>query len=108
MAFEKLWSRLKGSAGAGSIRIHLLIKGRIGDGWHDVDRKFRLPADSTLADLFDHVEGKGIDIRRLIAESPHLSDTLMLNGERCPVTGNQDRVLSDGDQVYLLAPVAGG
>ncbi len=38
----------------------------------------------------------------------HLRDTLMLNGDRCPVEENRDRVLSDGDQIYLLAPIAGG
>jgi molybdopterin converting factor small subunit len=32
----------------------------------------------------------------------------MLNGERCPVAENQERVLADGDEVYLLAPLAGG
>jgi len=32
----------------------------------------------------------------------------MLNGERCPVDANRDRKLADGDEVYLLAPLAGG
>jgi molybdopterin converting factor small subunit len=33
---------------------------------------------------------------------------LMLNGDRTPVDENLGRVLADGDQVYLLAPLAGG
>jgi molybdopterin converting factor small subunit len=33
---------------------------------------------------------------------------MMLNGERCPFTDNAERVLADGDQIYLLAPLAGG
>ena len=86
----------------------VLIKGRIGEGWHDIDRTLRLPAGSSLADLFDHVEKRGIAIRSLINQSPHLSDTLMLNGERCPVEENLDRSLAEGDEIYLLAPVAGG
>jgi molybdopterin converting factor small subunit len=32
----------------------------------------------------------------------------MLNGDRTPVDENLGRVLADGDQVYLLAPLAGG
>ena len=40
--------------------------------------------------------------------SPHLTDTMMLNGERCPFTENQDRAMADGDELYLLAPLAGG
>ena len=58
--------------------------------------------------MFDHVERQGIEIRSVIAQSPHLSDTLMLNGERCPVSDNLGRPLADGDEIYLLAPVAGG
>ena len=33
---------------------------------------------------------------------------MMLNGERCPLHANEDRVLADGDEIYLLAPLAGG
>jgi molybdopterin converting factor small subunit len=32
----------------------------------------------------------------------------MWNGSRCPVDDNIDRALSDGDEIYLLAPIAGG
>ena len=47
-------------------------------------------------------------MREAIAKSPHLAHTLMLNGERCPVDENLGRELGEGDQVYLLAPLAGG
>lgn len=90
------------------IRVHLLIRGRIGEGWLDVDRKLKLPADATLADLIAAAEAKGISIRDALEQSPHLAQTLMLNGERCPVSENSDRALADGDEVYLLAPIVGG
>ncbi|MXX77140.1 MAG: phosphotransferase [Holophagales bacterium] len=32
----------------------------------------------------------------------------MINGERCPLESNRERPLEDGDEIYLLAPVAGG
>jgi molybdopterin converting factor small subunit len=32
----------------------------------------------------------------------------MWNGQRAPVAENLDRALSDGDEVYLLGPLAGG
>ena len=32
----------------------------------------------------------------------------MLNGERCPVAENLGRHLADGDEIFLLAPLAGG
>ncbi len=93
---------------AKKIRVHVLVKGRIGEGWQDVDRTFALPEGATLRTLLDAAERDGVGLRRAIANSPHLAHTLMLNGERCPVADNQERALADGDQVYLLAPLAGG
>jgi molybdopterin converting factor small subunit len=90
------------------IRVHVLVKGRIGEGWQDVDRTFALPVGVTLRGLLDAAEKEGVGLRDAIASSPHLAHTLMLNGERCPVAENQERPLADGDEVYLLAPLAGG
>jgi molybdopterin converting factor small subunit len=90
------------------IRVHVLIKGRIGEGWYDVDRTLALPEGATLGMLLEAAEKEGVTLRAAIASSPHLSHTLMLNGERCPVQDNLARPLADGDQVYLLAPLMGG
>lgn len=92
----------------GAIRVHVLLKGRIGPGWYDVDEQIALPVGATLADLLETAETRGIALRSAIEHSPHLRHTLMLNGERCPVDENLARVLADGDEVYLLAPLAGG
>ena len=94
--------------GKPTITVHLLIKGRIGEGWQDVDRELKLPEGATLGDLIDEAERVGIPLVHALDNSPHLRDTLMHNGERCPVESNRGRTLSDGDQVYLLAPMAGG
>ena len=90
------------------IRVRILVTGRIGGGWQDVDRTLGLGEGATLADLLDEAERQGIHLRDAIASSPHLRHTLMVNGERCPVDENLGRLLADGDQVYLLAPLAGG
>ncbi len=90
------------------IRVHLIVRGRIGAGWYDIDEELRLPVGTTLGGLIDAAEGRGIPLRRILADSPHLADTLMLNGERCPVAFSASRRLADGDQIYLLAPLAGG
>lgn len=105
-----LASRLRAVFGpkAPTIRVHVLVKGRIGDGWYDVDRAFDLAPGSTLGALIDTAEREGVALRAAIAESPHLRHTLMWNGERCPVDENASRVLADGDRIYLLAPLAGG
>lgn len=104
-----LGPRLMAFIGRGpSLRVRVLIKGRIGDGWQDIDVTVRLPEGSTLSDLMIRADRRGIPLRDAIDKSPHLRHTLMLNGERCPVADNVGRLLADGDQVYLLAPLAGG
>lgn len=99
-----IFDRLRGN----TIRIHILIKGRIGETWRDVDEHLRLPAGTTLGRLVEVADGAGIPLREALDHSPHLVETLMLNGERCPLADNADRVLADGDELYLLAPLAGG
>jgi len=102
-------SRLFGAKERGAhVRVHVVIKGRIGDSWQDVDRVLELPVGATLATLFERAERDGIPLRDAVDKSPHLRHTLMWNGERCPVDEHAQRVLSDGDEVYLLAPLAGG
>lgn len=104
-----VFERLKDLVGGGEvIRVHVLIRGRIGAGWHDIDRILKLPPGATLSDLIAIGEKKGIPFTEVLEQSPHLRHTLMLNGDRCPVEDNADRPLSDGDEVYLLAPLAGG
>ena len=90
------------------VKIHLLIRGRIGDGWVDVDEDLKLPRGTTLAGLLAIADDKHLPLREALEHSPHLAQTLMLNGERTPFADHADRVLTDGDQLYLLAPLAGG
>ncbi len=99
-----IFDKLRGD----QIRIHILIRGRIGDDWKDVDEYLRVPAGTTLARLVEVAEAAGVPLREALDHSPHLADTLMLNGERCPVADNGQRVLAEGDEIYLLAPLAGG
>jgi molybdopterin converting factor small subunit len=99
-----IFDRLRG----GSIRIHILIKGRIGDEWKDIDEYVRVPTGTTLGKLLDITDAARLPLRDALAHSPHLTDTMMLNGERCPLDTNTERVLADGDEIYLLAPLAGG
>ena len=99
-----IFDRLRG----GTIRIHVLIKGRIGDDWKDIDQRVRVPAGTTLGKLLEITDAARLPLREALAHSPHLTDTMMLNGERCPLDANEGRVLADGDEIYLLAPLAGG
>jgi molybdopterin converting factor small subunit len=112
MAGSGLRERLRGWLGRGqgapAVRVHVLIRGRIGSGWYDVDRVLELPSGTTLGQLIDSAEARGVPLAEAIAQSPHLAHTLMLNGSRCPVAEHRERALQDGDELYLLAPIAGG
>lgn len=99
-----IFDRLRGD----QIRIHILIRGRIGEGWKDVDEYLRVPTGTTLGKLVEVADAAGVPLSEALANSPHLVDTMMLNGERCPLEGNRERVLAEGDEIYLLAPLAGG
>lgn len=90
------------------VKIHLLIRGRIGDGWVDVDEQLKIPRGTTLGGLLAIADAKHLPLREALEHSPHLAQTLMLNGERTPIDDHADRELADGDQLYLLAPLAGG
>ena len=99
-----IFDRLRGD----TIRVHVIIKGRIGEAWRDVDEHVRIPASTTLGKLVEVADAARIPLRDALDQSPHLVETMMLNGERCPFAENADRVLQDGDELYLLAPIAGG
>jgi hypothetical protein len=90
------------------IRVHLMLRGRVGDGWVDVDQELKVPEGTSLSAFITLCEARNIPLADAIAHSPHLAHTLMWNGDRCPVEESRDRVLADGDQIYLLAPLAGG
>ena len=99
-----IFDRLRG----GTVRIHLLIKGRIGQDWKDIDEHVRVPAGTTLGQLLEITDSAHIPLREALEHSPHLTETMMFNGERCPFNDNTARVLAEGDEIYLLAPLAGG
>ena len=104
-----LADRVRGwMGGTPRINVRVFVNGRIGEGWRKIDRTFSLPEGTTLHGLIDRADRAGLDLSGAIAASPHLKHTLMLNGERCPLDEHRDRPLNDGDEVYLLAPIAGG
>jgi molybdopterin converting factor small subunit len=91
-----------------AIRVRVVVKGRVGQAWLDVDRRLALPRGATLAALIERADRAGLALSRALEESPHLRHTLMWNGDRTPIDENLDRTLRDGDEVYLLGPLAGG
>ena len=93
---------------ADTIAVHVLIRGRIGDGWYDIDETVRIAPGTTLAQLIADSDRLKVPLKAAVEHSPHLAHTLMWNGERCPVDEHGGRALTDGDELFLLAPLAGG
>jgi len=91
-----------------AIRVRVVLKGRVGEAWLDVDRRLALPPGATLAVLIERADQLGLRLSDALQHSPHLRHTLMWNGDRAPVDENLDRPLCDGDELYLLGPLAGG
>jgi hypothetical protein len=84
----------------GTIKVHVLIKGRIGETWRDIDEHLRVPTGTTLDRLVEIAAASGVPLREALDNSPHLTETMMINGERCPLAENGGRVLADGDELY--------
>jgi molybdopterin converting factor small subunit len=91
-----------------AVRVRVVLKGRIGEGWFDTDQRLALPAGATLATLIEQADRRGLRLSQALEQSPHLRHTLMWNGQRAPVDENLSKPLADGDEVYLLGPLAGG
>ena len=91
-----------------TIAVHVLIRGRIGDGWYDIDETVRVAPGTTLTQLVADSARLKLPLDAALRDSPHLAHTLMWNGERCPVDEHGARALADGDELFLLAPLAGG
>jgi hypothetical protein len=106
--FDALKRALGGKDAPGTIHVHLILKGRTGAGWYDVDEILALPPGATLSTLLEVARERRIPLEQALNTSPHLAHTLMLNGDRCPVEENLSRPLAEGDQIYLLSPLAGG
>lgn len=105
---QRLRGLLKRTGDGPTLKVHLMIKGRIGPGWYDVDKTLKLPVGYTLGALVEEAPQLGVPLVEALRDSPHLSETLMWNGERCPVAEHAEREFADGDTLYLLAPIAGG
>ena len=87
--------------------MHVPLKGRIGAGWYDVDRTLRLPPAPPWGRSSSppSVTGSGSPA---IADSPHLATPSCSTASAAPVDEHPERPLADGDEIYLLAPLAGG
>jgi molybdopterin converting factor small subunit len=92
-----IFDRMRGD----TIRIHVVIKGRP-EG--EIDEHLRLPVGTTLGKLVDVADGANVPLRHVLDNTPHLVETMTINGTRTPFAENAERELRDGDEIQLVAP----
>jgi len=85
------------------------LKALFGRGLLDVD----LPRGATVADLMRSLgQDYGEQASRYFADEPGEAGfyrlRVMVNGRDIAVLGGRETVLSDGDEILMLTPVAGG
>ncbi|MBC8293451.1 MAG: MoaD/ThiS family protein [Proteobacteria bacterium] len=91
------------------MKVRFFIRGYMLDTFVSFDRKLRLPDGCSMADAFVRVEKKaGVKLSRCLAESEVVAESILLNGERVPLPRLSETTLSDGDEVSVLSPLAGG
>ena len=85
------------------------IRGYMLDTFVSFDRTLRLPDGCSMADAFVRVEKKaGVELSRCLSESEVVAESILLNGARVPLPRLSQTLLSDGDEVSVLSPLAGG
>lgn len=86
------------------MRIRVMLSGRGYDAAQNVPRELELAGGATLEDLLRAVSAQLSAGRELPS-----SCLIAVSGEHIGTVGRHaDRVLCDGDEVALIAPVAGG
>ncbi|HEX4417170.1 MAG TPA: hypothetical protein VH165_04680 [Kofleriaceae bacterium] len=94
-----IFDRLRG----GTVRIQIRIQGRSGADWCDVDEGVRVPAGTTLGQLLEITDAAKLPLRAALEHAPQLTETMTLNGERCPFGAHAGRVLAEGDRIQLVS-----
>lgn len=89
------------------MRVRLSVRGFFGQRFLERELSLELKTGASLADLLAEAARRTRD--RVFSELPLLSGpSLLRNGERVPLPEGLESLLDDGDEVAILAPLAGG
>lgn len=91
------------------MKIHFLLKGYMLGTFLDHDFDLNLPEGTTLKQALRRAgRERRVDFDRVLAEHEVIRESILVSGRRLDWPGCLDHVLQDGDDVYMLSPLAGG
>ncbi len=91
------------------MKVHFLLKGTMLGTFLDHEFDLDLPEGSTLRDELKRAgRARQVDFDRVMREHEVIRESILVSGDRLVCPQGLDRVLQEGDQVYMLSPLAGG
>ena len=91
------------------MKVHFLLKGYMLDTFLDHEFDLDLPEGATLrAALRRAGRERRVDFDRILKEHEVIRESILISGQRMDWPVCLDHVLKEGDDVYMLSPLAGG
>ena len=91
------------------MKVHFLLKGYMLGTFLDHEFDLDLPEGTTLKDAL-HRAGRArrVDFDRVLEEHEVIRESILVSGRRLDWPACLDHELREGDDVYMLSPLAGG
>ena len=91
------------------MKVHFLLKGYMLGTFLDHEFDLELPEASTLKEALSRAgRARKVDFDRVLEEHEVIRESILVSGQRLDWPACLDHVLKEGDDVYMLSPLAGG
>lgn len=91
------------------MKVHFLLKGYMLGTFLDREFDLDLPDGATLKEALRRAgTGQRVDFDRILKEHEVIRESILVSGRRLDWPSCLDHVLKEGDDVYMLSPLAGG
>ena len=91
------------------MKVHFLLKGYMLGTFLDHEFDLDLPDGTTLKEALRRAgAGQRVDFDRILKEHEVIRESILVSGRRLDWPACLDHVLQEGDDVYMLSPLAGG
>jgi len=91
------------------MKVHFLLKGYMLGTFLDHEFDLDLPDGTTLKEALRRAgRSRKVDFDRVLKEHEVIRESILVSGRRLDWPACLDHVLEEGDDVYMLSPLAGG
>ncbi len=91
------------------MKVHFLLKGYMLGTFLDHEFDLELPDGATLKEALRRAgRARKVDFDRVLKEHEVIRESILVSGRRLDWPSCLDHVLKEGDDVYMLSPLAGG